>query len=319
MAWPTSTRLGFWRGHLDAARVASAQVVRAVATFEPVLLVVEPGAARSARALVGTTDHEVELVELPIDDSWTRDNGPIVVVDPAGHRVGVDVGFNAWGAKLEPWTDDGALPARMLPRLGIERVEAPFILEGGSIVVDGTGRLVTTERCLLHPNRNPDLDRTEIEHLLAMWLGVDEDPVWLPDGLADDEGTDGHVDNVVAFHAPGQVLLQGCDDPDDPDHAGAAENRRRLEAAGIEVTEVAVLPRVECLGELVEVPYANLYVANGGVVVPVTGHAYDGEALRTIATCFPGRDVVGVPGEVLAFGGGGVHCITQQIPAGQVD
>ena len=112
------------------------------------------------------------------------------------------------------------------------------------------------------------------------------------------------------------ALLQGCDDPADPDRGVAAENRRHLEADGITVTELAVLPRVECLGEVVEVPYANFYVANGGVIVPVTGHAYDGEALRTIAACFPGREVVGVPGEVLAFGGGGVHCITQQIPEG---
>jgi agmatine deiminase len=139
--------------------------------------------------------------------------------------------------------------------------------------------------------------------------------VWLELGLVDDVGTDGHVDNAVAFHGDRAAVLQGCDDADDPDHARAADDRHRLEAAGIDVTELAVLPIVECLGETVEVPYVNFYVANGGVIVPVTGHAYDGEALRTSATCFPGREVVGVPGEVLAYGAGGVHCITQQIPA----
>jgi agmatine deiminase len=314
MAWPTTTRLGFWRGHLDAARAAWADVVRAVATFEPVLLVAEPGAGRMARRLVGPTDHPIEVVEWPIDDSWTRDNGPIVTVGPDGERMGLHFGFNAWGGKLPPWDDDAELPARVLPHLGIDRWVAPFVLEGGSVVMDGAGTIVTTERCLLNPNRNPHLDRGEIETLLLDWLGGVR-VVWLADGLTDDEGTDGHVDNAVAFVATDAVILQGCEDPVDPDRALAEDSRRRLEAEGIAVTEIPVLPRVECLDEVVEVPYLNFYVANGGVVVPVTGHAYDGEALRTIAGAFPGREVVGVPGEVLAFGGGGVHCITQQIPA----
>ena len=314
VAWPTTTRREFWRGHVDAARAAWADVVRAVTAFEPVLLVTEPGAGRNAARIIGPTGQPVEVVEWPIDDSWTRDNGPIVAVDGAGRRVGLHFGFNAWGGKLAPWDDDAALPERVLPHLGIDRWIAPMVLEGGSIALDGNGLLVTTERCLLNPNRNPHLDRGRIEQTLVEWLGVDR-IVWLADALTDDEGTDGHVDNVVAFTAPGRVLLQGCDDADDPDHALAADNRRRLEVEGIDVTELRVLPRVECLGEVVEVPYLNFYVANGGVVVPVTGHAYDGEALATIAAAFPGREVVGVPGEVIAYGGGGVHCVTQQIPA----
>jgi agmatine deiminase len=293
--------------------MAWADVVRAVATFEPVLLVAERGAGPSAERIIGATEEPVEVVEWPIDDSWTRDNGPIVAMDPDGRRVGLHFGFNAWGGKLPPWDDDAALPTLVLSHLDIERWAAPMVLEGGSIAVDGDGLLVTTERCLLNPNRNPELERGEIEQILLDWLGV-ERVVWLTDALTDDEGTDGHVDNAVAFTAPARVLLQGCDDPDDPDHALAADNRQRLEAEGIDVTELGVLPRVECLGEIVEVPYLNFYVANGGVIVPVTGHAYDGEALATIGKAFPDREVVGVPGEVIAYGGGGVHCITQQIP-----
>lgn len=317
MAWPTTTRRDtLWRGRLDAARVAWAEVIRAVAAFEPVLLAVEPDMGFSANRIIGRTEHPVEVFEVPIDDCWTRDSGPILVHDQDGKRQAVGFRFNAWGEKYTPYADDAELARRVCEHLGLLWTKAPIVLEGGSIAVDGAGTLVTTERCLLHPNRNGG-DQALIEETLRTGLGIDH-IVWLADGLHDDDETDGHVDNVVAFFEAGKVMLQGCDDADDPDHAGAAANRTRLEAVGIEVIELAVLPRVECLGEVVEVPYANYYVANGGVVVPVTGHWYDAEALRLIAGCYPDREVVGVPGEVLGYGGGGVHCITQQIPAAAV-
>ena len=188
------------------------------------------------------------------------------------------------------------------------------MLEGGSIASNGDGTLITTEQCLLHPNRNPSLSKAQIEQTLKDQLGVDH-VVWLAKGLADDWGTDGHVDNVAAFFGRDQVLLQTTTDVSDPDHHTARENRDRLEAAGLKVTELDVLPHVQCFDQMVEVPYINFYVANDAVFVPRAGAAADQEMVDRVGDCFPGRRAVGVPGTILAYGGGGVHCITQQVPA----
>jgi len=189
------------------------------------------------------------------------------------------------------------------------------VLEGGSIAVDGAGTLVTTERCLLNPNRNPQLSRADIERRLCTSLGVDR-IVWLADAIAEDDGTDGHVDNVVAFTAPGRVLLQGCRDAENPNHAIATDNRKRLDAAGIEVTEIPDLPYARVgNSRLLPVPYVNVYALNGAVLLPTTGAATDPDALAIVTGQYPGREVVEVPGAVLAHGGGGVHCITMQVPA----
>ncbi|HZS93142.1 MAG TPA: agmatine deiminase family protein [Chloroflexota bacterium] len=314
MAWPTDVRRSYWtddRDYLPAARDAYAAVARAIARFEPVLMVANVGDGQGAATACGP---EVEVVELPIDDSWMRDNGPIFVRRAGGARAGVHFGFNAWGSKLAPYDADASLAEPLCAYLGLPRYRAPFILEGGSIAVDGAGTLVTTERCLLHPNRNPGLSRGEIEDGLRAWLGV-ERIVWLPDAIVEDDGTDGHVDNAVAFVRPGLALLQSTDDASNPNYAVARENRRRLEAAGIEVVEIDALPYVTVGSKTVPVPYVNFYLANSGVVVPVTGHPADEAMLARIAACYPDRRVVGVPGEMLAFGGGGVHCITQQVPA----
>jgi agmatine deiminase len=190
-----------------------------------------------------------------------------------------------------------------------------MVLEGGSIAVDGSGTLVTTERCLLNPNRNPGMTRGDIERMLCAALGVDR-VVWLADAIAEDDGTDGHVDNVVAFTAPGRVLLQGCADPDNPNHAIAADNRKRLDAADIDVVELPHLPYARVgASRLLPVPYANVYALNGAVLVPTTGAATDADALAIVAEEYPGREVIEAPGAVLAHGGGGVHCITMQVPA----
>jgi len=326
MAWPTRTREhSLWHGHLAEARRAWADVATAIARFEPVTMVIRPGEVddgtdTSAHSLLGSVPG-IDLVELPIDDSWLRDSGPIVMIDPDDPtcRTAVGFGFNAWGEKFHPFGDDAHIAGALAGHLGLRSMHAPFVLEGGSITVDGTGVLVTTEQCLLHRNRGPLPDgaprtREAVASLLHEWLGATT-VIWLTSGLSDDADTDGHVDNVAAFAAPGHVLAQGCDDPSDPDHELLADNARRLRAAGLAVNELAVLPRVACLGEVVEVPYLNFYAGNGFVLVPVTGHPYDDEALATIADAYPGRTVVPVDGAVIAYGGGGPHCITQQVPA----
>jgi agmatine deiminase len=256
----------------------------------------------------------VDIFEVPLDDSWSRDSGPIFITDGAGERAGVDFGFNAWGGKFHPYADDAAFGARVLAHLGIERVDATdFVLEGGSIAVDGTGTLVTTEQCLLHPSRNPRLSREEIEARLRERLGV-ERIVWLGLGLVEDDDTDGHVDNICAFVEPGRVLLQTVADEDDANFGLARENVERAQAAGLDVEELELLPRVHWDGPPTVVPYTNFYVCNGAVIVPVADPETDEEALARIGALYPGREVVGVDGTTLAKGGGGVHCITQQVP-----
>jgi agmatine deiminase len=198
--------------------------------------------------------------------------------------------------------------------LGMRRYEAPFVLEGGSFFVDGEGTLITTEECLLHPNRNPAMSREEIEDGLREYLGV-ETVIWLPFGHSADRDTDGHIDGIASYVAPATVSLFTPSDPNDPDHRRGRENLERLQAArdargrSFEVIPFETRPAGT-------VPYLNFYLANGGVVVPVAGRPEDDQALEQIAKLFPEREVVSVPGETLIFGGGGPHCITQQMPIG---
>jgi agmatine deiminase len=313
MAWPTiaMAEIGLWgAAGLDGARDVYAAIANVVSAFEPLTLVAAPGDADDARR---RCNEAVDVVTLPLDDSWMRDTGPIVVV-ANGNRHALHFGFNAWGEKWSPWDADAAVGGRIAERLGLPVEDVPMVLEGGSIAVDGAGTLVTTERCLLNPNRNPELTRDDIERTLRHALGL-ERVVWLADAIAEDDGTDGHVDNVVAFSSPGRALLQGCSDSDNPNHAIAIDNRKRLEAEGIAVTEVPELPYTR-VGDsrLLPVPYVNQYALNGAVLVPTAGAPSDDEALAIIAGEFPGREVIAVPGAVLAHGGGGVHCITMQVP-----
>lgn len=318
VAWPCRPEL--WRGHLAEGRRAVAELVRTVARFEPVTLLARPEDVDEAADLAA--GGRVEVVALPLDDSWLRDTAPTWVVGRGG-RVAVDFRFNGWGGRFAPHDDDDRIPERWCDRTGERRRRVDLVLEGGSIAVDGEGTLVTTEQCLLHPNRNPHRTRAGIEAVLRDELGVST-IVWLPFGL-DDRDTDGHVDLVAACARPGTWLFQGCDDPADPEHERLAVSRRCLheavDAGGrpIEVVDLPTLPYVEIDGERLPVPYLNLYLCNGGVIVPVTGHPADHDALATIAHAFPGRAVVPIEGAWIAFGGGGPHCLTQQVPAVPAD
>jgi agmatine deiminase len=310
MAWPPDVpQCIYTPDQLEPARDVYAEIARAIARFEPVVLAVAPDDVDAAKARVGDA---VDLVVTPLDDAWIRDTGPIGVrrrdrVEATAFR------FNAWGEK-QLHDADKAVGTTIAQHLALEVTAADMVLEGGSIAVDGRGTLVTTERCLLNPNRNPGLDRAGIEARLRTYLGA-ERIVWLTDAIAEDEGTDGHVDNVVAFTGRDTVLVQGCADHANRNAAIAADNRERMRAAGFVVVEVPVLPYAEVEGRQYPVPYVNVYAGNGFVAVPVCGHAFDDEACGIIAAEYPGRELLRVPGEVLAYGGGGVHCITQQVPA----
>ncbi len=316
MGWPRRREL--WGPALARAREDYAVVANAIAGFEPVTMIANPGAdAAQARAMCAAG---VDVVQLPLDDSWLRDCGPIYVRRPGGGRLAMHFRFNAWGEKFRPWDRDAAVGELIARQLGDEVQAAELVLEGGSILTDGAGTLLTTEQCLLNPNRNPTLSREQLEHALREHLGVHR-IVWLGQGLLEDRDTDGHVDLIAAVTAPGRVLLQTVA-PDNPNYEHCEENRARLVAAGIEVMEIPFLAYREVARQRVAVCYLNLYVCNGAVIAPTAGVGIDidtdTDALAIIARAYPGREVVPVPGAILAYGGGGPHCITQQVPATDV-
>ena len=314
MAWPT--RGDLWEGHFEQAKLDYAATANAIARFEPVVMASNPGQVQEVRELC---DSGVEPIEVPIDDSWARDSGPIFAYDGQGRRVGVDFRFNSWGERFKPYDRDAAMSARVLDQLEIDRVASEMVLEGGALTVDGEGTLITTEQCLLNPNRNPGMSREEIEDELRSRLGLTR-IIWLPWGHVDDDHTDGHIDGVCAFVRPGVVISQTPSDPGDPGYEPMAANmeilRSSTDAAGrrIEVIDLPYVPEYDFDGESMTLAYANFYVANGGVVVPLADHPLDDKAMAVLSEAFPEREVVGVPGRVVSFGGGGPHCITQQIP-----
>ncbi|HXF35786.1 MAG TPA: agmatine deiminase family protein [Actinomycetota bacterium] len=312
MAWPTRTRLPMWGELFEEAERDYAAVASAIVDFEPVVMVVDPDQERRARRMLPSA---VELLPLPIDDSWMRDNGPIFVRDDRGRLALVHFRFNAWGEKFHPYERDADVPRLLAEHFGVRRYVAPFVLEGGSVLVDGEGTLLTTEQCLLHPNRNPDLSRGRLEELLRAYLGA-ETVIWLGRGHSADRDTDGHIDGIAQYAAPGVVLLLAPADPTDPDHASGADNLRRLrdarDAAGRRFEVVAVDP-----GAPSRIPYLNCYLPNGAVIVPVGGGPEEEAVVARIRAAFPGREVVRVPGRTLMAGGGGPHCITQQVPEGR--
>jgi agmatine deiminase len=335
MIWPE--RPDNWRLGAEPAQRAFAAVAAAIAAVEPVT--VGASAAQLERARAGLPP-AVRVVELASDDAWMRDVGPTFVVGD-GDRRGVDWRFNAWGGRegglYFPWDRDEAVAARVLEVEGAERYRAPLVLEGGSVHADGEGTVLSTEECLLNPNRNPELSGEQIERHLLDYLGA-EKVLWLGRGVFADE-TDGHVDNLACFARPGVVLLTWTPDQSDPQHEISLDARRRLEAAvdarGRRL-EVVLLPvpgpltaspeeaaGVEAVpgtqprrgGDQLAGSYVNFYLANGRVVMPLLDERYDEEAAAILRETFPEREVVGVPAREILLGGGNVHCITQQVPA----
>ncbi len=314
MAWPCRTEL--WDavsgdGGLDAPRAAYTEIAKAIADFEPVTMVAngEEIAEVSLRCGPG-----VACLPLAHDDSWMRDNGPTFLIDGKGGLAGVDWRFNAWGDKYETYENDAAVAGAILSHLDVPAYAAPLVLEGGSIHVDGEGTLLATEQCLLNPNRNPNLNREQIEEHLRAHLGIRQ-MIWLGQGLEDDE-TDGHVDNLACFVQPGVVLALSTDDPDDGNYAALQDNLARLRAADLEVIEVSQPAcRIGKDGRRLALSYINFYVANGGVVMPSFEDAKDEAAFAIVSQCFPDRKVRQIPMLDIVCGGGGIHCITQQQPA----
>ena len=338
MAWPE--RPDTWRLGARPAQAAFATVANVVAEHEPVTVCVSHQALAQARRMLSGG---VRVIEMTTNDAWMRDIGPTFVCNARHEIRAVDWVFNAWGGHhgglYSSWDADDQVASKIAE---IERVawyRAPFVMEGGAIHVDGEGTCLTTEQCLLNPNRNPDLTRTELDNALREYLGA-ETVVWLGEGIHDDE-TNGHVDNLCCFLRPGVVALATCANPADPQYAVSADALARLKVArdargrALEVVEVPV-PRTplsitaaesngiesvqgtrpRAAGTRLAASYINFLLVNGGVIVPQFDDPHDARAIAILEEQFPERKVHPISSREILLGGGNVHCITQQQPRG---
>jgi len=298
-----------WEDDLAPAQAevaAFAGAVHAGGKGESVWLVAaNEGAAAEARRLAPFARVIVE----PFGDIWLRDTAAIVL-GSGKDRIGADFGFNGWGGKYDLPGDD-TVGARLAAEAGLPVSTSDWILEGGAIDGDGRGIVVTTEQCLLNPNRNPAMDRSAVEQALRRDLGFDH-IVWLGDGLLNDH-TDGHVDNLARFVAPGVVALPSPAE-NDPNAAIYRDAARRLDAAGLDMVTLPSPGEVLRDGEIVPASYMNFYIGNATVVVPQYGAANDAAAVAAIQALFPDRVAIGLRADHILTGGGSFHCISQQLP-----
>ena len=320
ISWPHNAET--WPGVLPQAEAAMVRAVSALAVGETVRInVLDPGHEAHVRGLLGPTAASPAVVfhAIPTNDAWCRDHGAIFVRDATGGLAAVDCDFNAWGGKYPPWDRDDAVPQKMAAALGLPCFKAGMTLEGGSIDVNGAGALLTTEQCLLNPNRNPTLDRGQIEARLRLLLGVRQ-VLWLGDGIIGDD-TDGHVDDITRFVAEDTVVTVVEPDPGDPNHDPLAENLERLRSMRLDdgrplrIVELPMPQPVERDGERLPASYGNFYIGNAAVLLPVFGQPRDAEAVRVLQHCFPDRRIVPVTANELVVGLGAFHCLTQQVPA----
>jgi len=298
-----------WEDDLAPARaevIAFARAIWADGRGERVILVAaDEEAGDAARAMAG---EDADVLVRPFGDVWLRDTGPILLEDGSAR----DFRFNYWGEKYD-LPGDEALGGLLAESRHLATTTCDWVLEGGAIDGDGTGLLVTTEQCLLNPNRNPGLTRADIAVKLAADLGIDR-ILWLGDGLAHDH-TDGHVDNLARFVGPDRLALPVAADADDPNAAVYEDARARAEAYGVAVVPIPSPGRVTRDGEIVPASYMNFYIGNAAVVVPLYGAPNDEAAVAAIGALFPDRAAVGIRADHLLTGGGSLHCISQQIPA----
>ncbi len=300
-----------WHRHqLEGARKEWAAVANAIAEFEPLTMAVQPQDVAEAKKLLSS---QIDFVEFAMNDGWSRDSGPMIVTNDAGERRVAGFEFNGWGGKFPPYRDDALAKAQFAKHFNMAMHPAAMVLEGGAVALDGEGTLITTDECLMNPNRNPGKSKPKIEDILKGWLGV-EKIIWIPRGLTPDPITDGHIDGMAAFASPGVVLLHTTDDTSDENHAITHEARKilsqALDAKGRKL-EIVEIPLTSW-----NVVHMNFYICNGAVVVPVAGKSKEDDVpLGILRETFPDRKIVPITGRYIAEGGGGVHCITQQVPA----
>jgi agmatine deiminase len=322
-----------WPDRVPQVREIFLRMIEVLAEHEIVNLLVDDDEAaadvrrRMTASPVGPQAKNVRLHIIPTVDSWIRDYGPNFVVHDDGRVAFNDFGFNAWGGKYETLKADSRVPKLLEPIIGLPRFACEgVVLEGGSIDVNGAGVVMTTEQCLLNVNRNPGMNRAEIERVLCDYLGA-RNVLWLGEGVAGDD-TDGHIDDIARFTDASTIVCAMEEDPADVNHHILADNVRRLELArdaNGRPYRVVTLPMPgpvmadaeEPGGEDLRLPasYANFYIANNVVLLPVFGHANDQRAVDVLQPLFPGRRVVPINCEPLVWGMGAIHCVSQQQPA----
>lgn len=318
MEWPRKE--AEWPEPFNAVLAAFDSIVKAIAKFEPVTVLADPSLAEEAAGYCGSN---VEVLAVEHNDSWMRDNGPTFLINEQGELAGVNWIFNAWGGKF-PSRLDNLVATKVLQYYRVPCFNAPLVMEGGSFHVDGEGVLLTTAECLLNRNRNPHLKQEEIEANLKKYLNVSK-IIWLNQGWTGDD-TDGHVDNIACFARPGVIITQVCSDRDDPNYEISKENLEILKKASdiqgkpFKIIEIEQ-PPATYYGDLrLTLSYLNFYLVNAGIILPVFGDkATDKAAYKAIKGAFPKRQIITVDGLTIARGGGNVHCLTQQMPAGKIN
>jgi agmatine deiminase len=324
LAWPHKEES--WPGNFAPIPSVWVEMVRALAPHEHVSILVNDAAAAAAvnglLQAVQLPGDAVSLHLIPTNDAWARDHGPTFITrqaDGGSELAAIDWIYNAWGGKYPPWDLDNVVPQEIATLLGIRLFEPGIVLEGGSIDVNGCGTLLTTEACLLNPNRNPHLSRAQIEQYLRDYLGV-RHILWLGDGIVGDD-TDGHIDDLTRFVNPTTVLTVLESNPRDENYDRLQANYERLrhmtdqDGRALRVLTLPMPRPVSYEGQRLPASYANFYIANDVVLAPVFGDPHDVEALHTLQEVFPRRRIVGIQARELIWGLGAFHCVTQQQPA----
>ena len=323
LSWPHKE--ASWPGYFEPIPAIWVAMTRALVPHERVNILVNDATMRRAvgdqlRA-AGVPLDRITVHEIRTDDAWARDHGPTFVTRSAGGRTelaAVDWIYNAWGGKYPPWDNDNAVPQQIATQIGIRRFEPGIVLEGGSIDVNGRGTLLTTEACLLNPNRNPELAREQIEQYLRDYLGV-RHILWLGDGIVGDD-TDGHIDDLARFVDPLTVVTVLETDPHDENYDRLQANYARLrtmtdqDGRPLRIVTLPMPAPVYCEDQRLPASYANFYIANGVVLVPVFDDPNDAPALEILQGLFPSRRVVGIEAREMVWGLGACHCVTQQEP-----
>lgn len=320
LSWPHQDGISFPGNYAKVLQVF-AKIVDALAESEEVRINVLDNEEEKQvlSVLAGVRHDHVRFFHIPTNEPWCRDHGPMFLVSKKDSALAaVDWGYNAWGYKYPPFDLDDAVPGRIAQALGLKIYSPDMILEGGSIDVNGEGVLMTTESCLLHPNRNPEMKRKDIERNLRDYVGVTQ-VIWLGDGIVGDD-TDGHIDDIARFVRPYHVLLAQEDDSEDENFAALRDNRERLENVRIhgKSLQIGYLPMPSQVirdGMRLPASYANFYIANKTVLMPAFCDPSDKLASAILQKCFPDREVVAIDCRELIWGLGAFHCLTQQQPA----
>jgi agmatine deiminase len=318
ISWPHKRES--WPGKFEPIPPLYARLISTLAKFEPVNVLAGGAAVMAeAKSLVGGVS-QVHLHDIPTNDAWTRDHGPTFLVGPPGSPPAlVDWGYNAWGGKYPPFDLDDAVPRHIAELTGRHRFTPGIILEGGAIDPNGCGTILTTEQCLLNPNRNPRLNRADMERYLADYLGSKK-ILWLGEGIEGDD-TDGHIDELARFVGPRTVVAAWEENPDDFNHQPLRENFERLkrmtdqDGQPLEVTPLPMPRPIFHDGQRLPASYCNFYIANGVVIVPQFDDPADRTVVEILGRQFPDREIIDLPARDLVWGLGAFHCITQQEPA----